>query len=183
MKRPPEALTGFIRAIDAVGLWSGKIVAWLIIPMVASLVYEVAARYLFNAPTEWAYDMTFMLYGSFFMLGAAYTLQQKGHIRTDFYYGRWSVKRQGWTDTACYVLFFFPAMLMIFLSSVDEAWHAFRIWERSEQTAWQPILWPFKAVVPVTAVLLMVQGVSELLKSLHAARTGEAFERRDGVSV
>ena len=69
------------------------------------------------------------------------------------------------------------------LSSVDEAWHAFRIWERSEQTAWQPILWPFKAVVPVTAVLLMVQGVSELLKSLHAARTGEAFERRDGVSV
>ena len=64
-------------------MWSGRIVAWLIVPMVLSLVWEVVARYFFNAPTVWAYDMTFMLYGTFFMLGSAYTLLRKGHIRTD----------------------------------------------------------------------------------------------------
>ncbi|PZP54536.1 MAG: TRAP transporter permease DctQ, partial [Azospira oryzae] len=68
MATPPPTLLKAIRILDGVSLWSGKIVGWLIVPMVLSLVYEVGARYLFNAPTVWAYDMTFMLYGSFFML-------------------------------------------------------------------------------------------------------------------
>src|SRR6476469_4951403 len=90
----PASVVRTIRSLDSISIVSGKAVAWLIIPMVGSLVYEVVARYLFNAPTEWAYDMTFMLYGTFFMLGAAYTLQKKGHIRTDSFYSAWSVKRQ-----------------------------------------------------------------------------------------
>ena len=77
--------------------------------MVLSLVYEVVARYFFNAPTIWAYDMTFMLYGSFFMLGAAYTLQRSGHIRTDVFYARWSPRTQARVDLACYLVLFFPA--------------------------------------------------------------------------
>jgi TRAP-type mannitol/chloroaromatic compound transport system permease small subunit len=59
--------------LDAIALWSGNIVSWMILPMVLSLTYEVVARYVFSAPTVWAYDMTFMLYGTFFMLGASYT--------------------------------------------------------------------------------------------------------------
>src|SRR5215210_1211523 len=90
----PLAVLQTIRVLDSISVGSGKLVAWLIIPMVGSLVYEVIARYLFNAPTEWAYDMTFMLYGTFFMLGAAYTLQRKGHVRTDSLYIAWSPRRQ-----------------------------------------------------------------------------------------
>ena len=86
----PSGLLATIRALDSVALWSGRIVAWLIVPMVGSLVWEVVARYFFNAPTEWAYDMTFMLYGTFFMIGSAWTLQRGSHIRTDIYYERWS---------------------------------------------------------------------------------------------
>src|SRR3982751_6284717 len=93
----PRLLLQTIKVLDSISVGSGKLVAWLIVPMVASLVYEVIARYLFNAPTEWAYDMTFMLYGTFFMLGAAYTLQQKGHIRTDSLYIDWSPRRQAIT--------------------------------------------------------------------------------------
>ena len=76
-------LLKLIRVIDAITDWGGKIVAWLVIPMVCALVYEVFARYFFHAPTEWAYDVTYMLYGGIFMLGAAYTLLKGGHIRTD----------------------------------------------------------------------------------------------------
>ena len=98
------ALARWARRLDRVALASGSVVAWLIAPMVLSLCYEVVARYLFNAPTIWAYDMTFMLYGSFFMLGAAFTLQRRGHVRTDSFYADWSPRRQAWVDLACYVL-------------------------------------------------------------------------------
>ena len=81
-------------AIDTFVLVCGKGVAWLILPMVMSLVWEVTARYGFNAPTEWAYDMTFMLYGTFFMVGSAWTLQRGGHIRTDSFYSKWSKRTQ-----------------------------------------------------------------------------------------
>src|SRR5690348_16581149 len=97
----PQGLLATIRAIDKVALWSGRIVAWLIVPMLLSLSYEVFARYLFEAPTIWAYDMTYMLYGTFIMLGSAFTLLRKGHIRTDSFYAAWSVKRQGAVDAAC----------------------------------------------------------------------------------
>ena len=78
-----STLARLSRHLDQIAIWSGRLAAWLILPMVLSLCYEVVSRYVFNAPTQWAYDMTFMLYGSFFMLGAAYTLQRKGHVRTD----------------------------------------------------------------------------------------------------
>src|SRR5262245_63496524 len=78
-----QASPGLVRAVkffDGISLWSGRIVAWLILPMVMSLVWEVFARYFLNAPTIWAYDMTYILYGSFFMLGSAYTLLRGKHI-------------------------------------------------------------------------------------------------------
>jgi TRAP-type mannitol/chloroaromatic compound transport system permease small subunit len=109
----PPALLRVTRLIDGISLWSGRIVACLIIPMVAGLTWEVVARYLFNAPTVWAYDMTFMLYGTFFMLGSAYTLMRKGHIRTDTFYGSWPPRVQGAVDAVCYAILF-PA-LVVFL--------------------------------------------------------------------
>ena len=104
------------RAIDAIVLVVGKAVAWLILPMVLSLVWEVTARYGFNAPTEWAYDMTFMLYGTFFMVGSAWTLQRGGHIRTDSFYSKWSQRTQARVDLACYLVFFFPAIAIFALA-------------------------------------------------------------------
>ncbi len=86
---PESTLRLWIARLDSISVWIGQLFAWLIIPMVAALVYEVFARYAFNAPTMWAYDTTFMLYGSHFMLGAAFTLAKGAHIRTDFFYRMW----------------------------------------------------------------------------------------------
>jgi TRAP-type mannitol/chloroaromatic compound transport system permease small subunit len=172
-----------IEAIDTFSEWSGKLVAWMILPLVFGLTYEGFARYLFNAPTLWAYDLSYMLYGALFMLGAHYTLLRGAHIRTDMLWDRFSVRTKGRIDAVAYIFFFFPAMILLFYSSVDEAWHSFRMRELSEQTAWRPVLWPFKAVVPLTALLLMVQGVSELLKSLYAARTGRVLTQAETIQV
>ena len=162
-----------VRFIDAISIGSGKIVAWLIFPMVGSLVYEVVARYFFDSPTLWAYDMTFMFYGTFFMLGAAYTLQKKGHIRTDSFYSAWTTRRQGWTDAACYLTFFFPAMIAFLVVTWDFFTLSFSQSERNVTSSWMPILYPFKFVMPLATLLLLVQGVSEFLKSVYAGLKGE----------
>jgi TRAP-type mannitol/chloroaromatic compound transport system permease small subunit len=172
-----------IAGIDTFSDWSGKVLAWMILPLVFSLTYEGLARYVFNAPTLWAYDVSYMLYGALFMLGAHYTLLRGAHIRTDMLWDRFSVRTKGRIDAVAYIFFFFPAMILWFYASVDEAWNSFRMWELSEQTAWRPVLWPFKAIVPATALLLMVQGVSELLKSLYAARTGRLLTKAETIQV
>ncbi len=163
--------------IDQLAVWSGRLAAWLILPMVFSLCYEVIARYLFNAPTLWAYDMTFMLYGSFFMLGAAFTLQRKGHVRTDSFYADWSPKRQAWTDLICYLVMFFPFVSVFLFVGWGYFVKAYVTNETFVTSAWQPITWPFKMVMPLTGLLLFIQGISECLKCIHTLRFGQWPQR------
>jgi len=172
MRSQDSGVLRWARRLDCVAVVSGHVVAWLIVPMVLALGYEVVARYVFNAPTEWAYDMTFMLYGSFFMLGAAYTLQRKGHVRTDSFYAAWSPRRQAATDLAGYLLMFFPFVAVFVFVGWGYFWKAYVTHETFVSSSWQPITWPFKLAMPVAGVLLMVQGVSECLKCLHTLRTG-----------
>jgi TRAP-type mannitol/chloroaromatic compound transport system permease small subunit len=177
LHRPPPSHIRFARAIDRFTDRTSLIIAWLNVPLVAVVVYEVAARYLFGAPTIWSFDMTYMLYAAVFMLGAAYALHQGAHVRTDFFFERWSARTRGMIDAIAYLVFFFPALTLFLIVSGGEAWYAYEIGETSEQTPWRPLLWPFKAVIPLTCLLLMIQGVSETLKALYAIRTGVELER------
>jgi TRAP-type mannitol/chloroaromatic compound transport system permease small subunit len=172
-----SAIPRAVRALDQVNLWSGKLIAWLVIPMVLSLVYEVVARYLFNAPTVWAYDMTYILYGTFFMVGSGYTLLRGGHIRTDMFYGGWSARTQGWVDIVCYVLFFFPAIVAFLWVTWPFFISSFMRGERVVSSPWMPVIYPLKFMMPVTCVLLLIQGVAEVLRSVYAIRNGVWLER------
>jgi TRAP-type mannitol/chloroaromatic compound transport system permease small subunit len=183
MAEPSRGLLAAIKVIDTFSEWSGKAAAWLILPLFLGLTYEGIARYAFNAPTLWAFDLSYMLYGALFMLGAHYTLLKGAHIRTDMLWEKFSPRTKGRIDAVAYLFFFFPAMILLFYASVDEAWHSWKLGELSEQTAWRPILWPFKAVVPLTALLLLTQGVSEFLKSLYAARTGRFLTATESIQV
>jgi TRAP-type mannitol/chloroaromatic compound transport system permease small subunit len=161
----------------------GLLVAWLNVPLVLAVSYEVVARYFFRAPTIWSYDVTYMLYGTIFMLGAAYALHKGAHIRTDFFFEHWSIRTRGVIDSAAYLIFFFPSLIVFLFVSAEEGLYAFRIGETSEQTPWRPILWPFKMVVPLTCFLLLVQGISETIKSLHAASTGIELEHKEKIEL
>jgi TRAP-type mannitol/chloroaromatic compound transport system permease small subunit len=101
-----EGYWKYVNAIDKFSDVTGRLFSYLVYPLVGCVAYEVFARYMFGAPTVWAYDVTYMFYGSIFMLGAAYTLLKKGHIRTDLFYNNWSPQKQGKIDAIMYLLFF-----------------------------------------------------------------------------
>lgn len=168
----PPWMAATISHIDAFSLWIGRVVCWMLVPLCVAMVYEVIARKYFLAPTMWAYDISRMFYGALFMLGAGYALSRGVHIRADFLYRNWPARAQGMVDTALYLIFYFPGLLVFMWTSVDYAWIAIERGERGMDTAWMPYMGPIKSVLPVGAFLLLIQGVSETLKSIYAARNG-----------
>ena len=119
--RPSRALLTAIRVIDTFTDLTGTVFSWMSIPLVGAVAYEVFARYLFNAPTIWSYDVTYMLYGALFMLGAAYALHKGAHIRTDFFWENFSPRTKGLIDSISYVVFFFPSFIALGVISYHEA--------------------------------------------------------------
>ena len=168
----PRWMSSIIVTIDTISLWTGRVVAWLTLPLMLVIVYEVTARYLFTAPTRWAYDISRMLYGAMFVLGAAYGLSKGVHIRADFVYRKWSIQTQGKVDLALYLICFFPSMIILLWVSTDWAWISVSRMERGMDTAWMPYLGPIKSCLPIGVAFLILQGVSEVLKCVHAARKG-----------
>lgn len=172
-----------VRSIDKFTDTTGTWVAWLNVPLVIAVSFEVISRYAFDAPTIWSFDVTYMLYGTIFMLGAAYALHKGAHIRTDFFFEKWSIRTQGVIDSVAYIVFFSPSIFVFLLVGWNEGWYSFSIGETSEQTPWRPILWPFKMVIPLACLLLLIQGVSETIKSLYAARLGIELEHKEKVEI
>lgn len=156
------------QAIDRFTERAGLAFAWLIFPLLLAVVWEVASRYAFDAPTSWAYETIYMLYAALFMLGAAYALRTGAHVRTDFMWERWSPRTRAVIEVVAYLGFFFPGMILFLFAGMAATWESFAIDERSADTSWFPPLWPLKALVPASTLLLLVQAVAELLKSLHA---------------
>jgi TRAP-type mannitol/chloroaromatic compound transport system permease small subunit len=168
----PEWMQKTIRRIDGFSILVGEIIAWLTLPLMLAMAYEIFVRYAFTAPTVWAYDISRMLYGAMFMIGAGYALQKGVHIRSDFLYRNWSVRTQAMVDITMYVFLFLPAMLIAIWVSTEWAWKAIENGERGMDTTWMPYLGPIKAALPVGILFLMIQGISELLKAIYAYRRG-----------
>ena len=156
------------RAIDRFTERSGMVFAWLIAPLLATVAWEVVSRYAFDTPTRWAYETIYALYAALFMLGAAYALRVGAHVRTDFLWEKWHPRSRAAIESVAYLVCFFPGMLLFLVSGLEATWASFLSDERSADTSWFPPLWPLKALVPVSALLLLLQGVSEFLKRLHA---------------
>jgi len=162
-----------ITNIDKFSLFIGKIVSWIIIPLFLCMVYEVIARKFFLAPTMWAYDMSRFLYGGMFMLGAAYALSRGVHIRADFLYRNFKVKNQGLIDFWLYILFYFPGLTFFLYMTTIFVVESIQRGEKGMDTSWMPYLWPVKSCLWFGIVFLLIQGISELLKSYYAMRKGK----------
>jgi len=168
-----ELLKRIIRPLEAISKYTGWGISLLAIPMIAALIYEVIARYFFNRPTIWSYEITYMIYGTHFLIGSAFTLLIKGHIRIDVFYSLLPIRGRALIDTLGYAIIFFPVMIVLIISALDVAQEAYQTAEVSQFTPWQPLLWPFKTAMLVGFVLLGLQGLSELLKSLSTLITGK----------
>jgi TRAP-type mannitol/chloroaromatic compound transport system permease small subunit len=179
----PPAFYALVRGIDRFSDASGKLISLAMLYLVATISYECFARYLFNAPTVWVLESSYMTNGSAFMLGCAYALHKGAHVRTDMLYEKFSFRKKGWIDLVSYVALFYPALVILMAISVDDVFYSYSIHETSEQTPWRPIMWPFRAAIPLAALLLMIQGVSETLKCWYQVKYDREFEHREKVEL
>jgi TRAP-type mannitol/chloroaromatic compound transport system permease small subunit len=179
----PPAFYNVIRGIDRFSDLTGKLLSLSMLWLVITISYECFSRYLFNAPTLWVLESSYMTNGSAFMLGCAYALHKGAHVRTDMLYEKFSERKKGIIDLTSYVLLFYPTLITLMLISIDDAWYSFQIHELSEQTPWRPIMWPFRSAIPLAALLLMIQGISESLKCCYQIRNGREFEHREKIEV
>ena len=179
VRRTPNASAGerLLYFIDALSSAVGKTFGWSILLLTFTTGYEVFARYIFGAPTDWAFDASYMLYGALFMLAGAYTLSRNGHVRGDFIYRAWPVRRQALMDGTLYILFFFPGMLAFIYSGYGFAELSRQMNEHSSASPNGPIVWPFKWLISIVGCLMVLQGAVELIRCIMAYRSGEWPQR------
>ncbi len=168
----PRDMTPWMRwviyVIENINNWVGRIGCLLLLPVIFAMVYEVVARKLFIAPTLWAYDTSRMFAGALFMVGAGYVLMRGVHIRADFLYRNWSRRTQATVDAALYLMLYFPAMIFFFWVSLEFTVNSWVRWERTMDSTLMAPLAPARTAMPLGAFFLILQGVAELLRCLHA---------------
>jgi TRAP-type mannitol/chloroaromatic compound transport system permease small subunit len=180
-ERSPLPMKGYIRFADSISAWFGKTFGWLIILMTFGMSYEVLVRYVFNAPTPWALDVSFIMYGTMFMMGGAYTLSRGGHVRGDFIYRMWRPRTQAAMDLVLYFLFFFPGILALIFTGWK---YSSRSWGYAEVSVNSPAgipIYQFKSVIVAAGILLLIQGIAEVCRCILCLRNGRWEKTADDV--
>jgi len=147
----------------------GSWARWLCLGLVLVGAFDTFMRYVVAAPTVWAYETSSMLGGSIYALGWAYALLHRSHIRVDIFYSRLSERRQAVADVVWSIVFFFPLMGVLLYKAM---FWAIRAWERGEvmmESYWYPPAGPFRTVIAIGILLLLLQGIAKLVRDVHFA--------------
>jgi TRAP-type mannitol/chloroaromatic compound transport system permease small subunit len=171
----------FTHAVDEVSTFIGKTGSWTILILTFAMSYEVMMRYLFRAPTPWAFDVSYILYGALFMLAGPYALARNAHVRGDFLYRAWPVRRQAALDLVLYFLFFFPGILALCYAGYGFASFSWVIKENSSNSPVPIPLFHFKTLIPLVGGLMVLQGAAEVVRCIQALKTGEWPQRLSDV--
>jgi TRAP-type mannitol/chloroaromatic compound transport system permease small subunit len=157
--------------IDKISSWFGKAFAWTIMAMTLGVSFEVFVRYALDAPTSWAFDVTYIMYGALFMMGGAYALSRDGHVRADFLYRLWRPRTQATLELVLYFLFFMPGVLALIFAG----WrYAGRSWRYMEVSSFSPAnipIYQFKSIIVAAGILLLLQGFAQMLRCVICIRT------------
>jgi TRAP-type mannitol/chloroaromatic compound transport system permease small subunit len=165
-------MTRFLFFIDSLSTWVGKAFAWLILVLTLGVSYEVFVRYVLGAPTSWAFDFSYITYGGLFLMAGAYTLSRNGHVRADVVYRFWKPRNQAIIDLTLYIIFFLPAVLAFIYAGWNYAAMSIRFREVSIFSPAGVPVFPLKTLVPVTGVLLLLQGIAEIIRCILCIRSG-----------
>lgn len=170
-------MKNYLFVIDRISAWSGKAVAWGVVLLTLIVCYDVVARYLFNAPTQWGFDVAYILFGTSFMIAGAYTLSRNGHVRADLMYRTLQPRTQAVMDLVLYLLFFLPGVAALAYAGIDFTKVSWAMKEVSSVTSAGTPIYPFKLVIPVAGVLLLMQSAAEIARCILCIRTGEWPQR------
>lgn len=168
-------------AVDKVSTFIGHCFSWLVVGLTALIGFEVFSRYVLNSPHAWAFDAQIMMYGTMFMMAGAYTLAKNGHVRGDILYGFLKPRTQAIFDLILYIVFFIPGVIALAYAGYGYAADSWRILEHSSITADGPPLYPFKTIIPIAGVVLLMQGIVEILRCVVCIREGEWPSREQDV--
>lgn len=174
-------MVSYIRFADALSAAFGKTFGWLIVLMTFGTAWEVFVRYVLGTPTSWAFDVSFIMYGALFMMGGAYTLSRGGHVRGDFLYRLWQPRTQATVDLVLYLFFFFPGALALIIVGWK---YAARSWSYGEVSVNSPAgipIYQFKSIMVAAGLLLVIQGIAQIMRCIHCMRTGIWLVAEDDV--
>ena len=163
-------------------MWVGHSFAWLILVLTFAISYEVFVRKVLRAPTAWAFDISYIMYGAMFMMAGAYTLSRDGHVRGDVIYRLLKPRAQAWVELVLYFLFFFPGILALIYAGTDYARESWSYMPyglqgpRGEISINSPAgipVSPLKTLLPISAAVLFLQGIAEVLRCILCIQSGE----------
>jgi TRAP-type mannitol/chloroaromatic compound transport system permease small subunit len=164
----PSAVTKimpFVKTVDHFNKWTGSLSAWLVIPLMLVVMYEVTMRHFFNNPTAWGYDASWMLFAAQFLLGGAFTHLRNGHIRIDIVYGTLSERAKLIYDLLINVIIIAPSVILLGWAGVIFSAKAYSIGEKLSTTNWFFPSGPPKTLIPVGFFLLALQSLAEIVRT------------------
>lgn len=175
-------MTQFLYFIDRLSAWIGKSFAWCILVLTFATTYEVFVRYALRNPTSWAFDISYIMYGTLFMMAGGYALSRNAHVRGDFVYRLWPPRIQAGIELTLYFIFFFPGMLALVYAGINyaaESWSYLPfgpdgpIGEISINSPAGVPVFPLKTLLPVAAFVMLLQGIAESIRCILCIKTGE----------
>jgi TRAP-type mannitol/chloroaromatic compound transport system permease small subunit len=175
------AMETWIRRIDTFSQSVGHAFSWCVLVLTASTCYEVFMRYVLNAPTAWAFDISYMMYGALFMMSGAYAMSRNAHVRGDFLYRKWAPRTQARLDLLLYFIFFFPAVFAMVFTGALYSFESTRILESSVNSPAGVPVWPLKLLIFVGGLTLLIAGIAEVMRCLICIRTGAWLSRSGDV--
>ena len=167
-----NTIQGLIQSINAISNFMARVCKWLVLLLSFIICYEIFCRYVLNNPTKWCFDLSYMIGGTFFLMGEAWTLRKRQHVRIDIFYNRFSKKTRARIDIVLLCIFFFPLWGGLLYALIPYVAFSWEMGERSMQGYWQPIIYPFNKFMPLGVGLLLLQGVAELLRNFTIAFGG-----------
>ena len=170
-------MTRILFFIDSLSMWVGKSFGWLILVLTLGTSYEVFVRYVLVAPTTWAFDFSYITYGGLFLMAGAYTLSRNGHVRGDVIYRLWPPRVQAALDLTLYIIFFLPAVLAWIYAGWQFAKMSIQFREVSIFSPAGIPVFPLKALIPLTGVFLLIQGLAEIARCIVCLRQGQWLPR------
>lgn len=156
-----------LRLIDRISEWASYLAAFLVLCLIFTMCLEVVSRYVFNAPTSWAFEIAYMGLGAIFVFSIGEALRTEVHVRVDFLYSRFSERTRAIVNAAGFALLLLPGCWWISVSLLRYAFHTYQAGMTTAQSAWNPVVWPFRFAIAIGFTLFTIQASVELARNLQ----------------
>ena len=165
-------LQKFLLMIDRFSMAVGHAFAWCILILTLGTSYEVFMRYLLNNPTDWAFDMSYIMYGGLFIMSGAYALSRNAHVRGDVLFRLLRPRVQAIIELVLYFIFFYPGVTALIIAGYGYAHDSFGYREVSVNSPVGVPIWQLKALIPLAGIMLFIQGIAQVIRCILCIRDG-----------